>query len=118
MKNFYSIDFKKVGTRIRKVRKSLDLTQERAAELANITGQFWSLIETGKERGSVNTYRQMAAVLGLALNDLFYDDECNPVIQQAFNLDGLFNDCTDFERRFIIELLVSVKAILHRLCGR
>ena len=43
MENFYEIDLKVVGARIRSARRELGLTQEKAAELSFITGQFWSL---------------------------------------------------------------------------
>ncbi len=59
-----------VGARIRSARRELGLTQEKAAELHLFTGQFWSLLESGRERASINTYLQIAAILGLTLDDL------------------------------------------------
>ena len=44
MENFFEIDLKVVGARIRSARRGLGLTQEKAAELSFITGQFWSLV--------------------------------------------------------------------------
>ena len=73
MEKNITIDFKFVGIRIRNARQELNLTQKQAAEKIDITGQFWSLIETGRERGSVNTYMQIAFALDLTLDDLFYD---------------------------------------------
>lgn len=46
--NFNDIDFKKVGARIAKARKTFNLPQEKAAECAFITTQFRSLIESGR----------------------------------------------------------------------
>ena len=57
MENFYEIDLKVVGARIRSARRELGLTQEKAAELSFITGQFWSLLESGRERASISGAR-------------------------------------------------------------
>ena len=75
MERKMEIDYKSVGDRIRAARKRLRLTQERAAERTEITGQYWSLIETGRYRGSVNTFLQIASALDLTLDDLFYEAE-------------------------------------------
>ena len=114
MTNFYEIDFKVVGARIRSARKELGLTQEKAAELAFITGQFWSLVESGRERASINTYRQIAAVLGLTLDDLFYDDAMALRIHKSFSRDGLLVGCTDYEKLILGEAFLALKLILER----
>ena len=114
MENYHDIDLKKVGARIRNGRKNLNLTQERAAERTFITGQFWSLVESGRERASVNTYRQIAAVLGLTLDDLFYDDATNIRLLKAFSKEGLLADCTVSEKVIITETMLALKEILER----
>ena len=114
MANFHEIDFKVVGARIRSARKELGLTQEKAAELAFITGQFWSLIESGRERASINTYRQIAAVLGLTLDDLFYDEMMAQRAHKAFSRDGLLFGCTDYEKLVLSEAFLALKKILER----
>jgi len=114
MENYHEIDFKKVGARIRNARKKLNLTQERAAERTFITGQFWSLLESGRERASVNTYRQIAAVLGLTLDDIFYDDATSIRLLKAFSKEGLLADCTVSEKAIITETMLALKEILER----
>ena len=54
MKNFHDVDFKQVGAHIRNARKKLSLTQQKASEQAFISSQYWSLLESGRERASVN----------------------------------------------------------------
>lgn len=114
MANFHEIDFKVVGERVRTARKERGFTQEKAAELAFITGQFWSLVESGRERASINTYRQIAAVLGLTLDDLFYDDAMARQAHKAFSRDGLLVDCTDYEKSVLSEAFLALKQILAR----
>lgn len=114
MENFHEIDLKVVGVRIRNARKEIGLTQERAAELSFITGQFWSLVESGRERASVTTYLQIAAVLGLTLDDLFYDDAVALRVHKSFSREGLLVDCSDYEKAIISESLFALKTILER----
>jgi Predicted transcriptional regulators len=114
MGNFHEIDLKVVGGRIRNARKALNLTQEKAAELSFITGQFWSLLESGRERASINTYLQIATVLGLTLDDLFYDDAVALRLHKSFSCEGLLADCSDYEKAILSESLLALKTILKR----
>ncbi len=114
MEKIFRTDLKSVGRRIREARLGLGMTQERAAEQAGITGQYWSLIETGRMRGSVNTYLQIVSSLGLTLNDIFYNDAETSRFCKALSLDGLLSDCTDFEKTVISETILSLKDVLLR----
>ena len=114
MENYFAIDFKKVGVRIRTARKAHKLTQVEAAEICFITGQYWSAIESGRKRASVNTYRQIAAILGLTLDDIFYDDANTMRVRRGYTEGGVFADCTDDEKTIISEMLLALKEILER----
>ena len=114
MEKKYELNLQVVGGRIREVRKNLQLTQEKAAERTELTGQYWSLLETGRERGSIIAYLQIAAALGLTLDDLFYDDATNIRIQKAFSNEASLKDCTSVEKAIILETLFALKGILER----
>ena len=114
MENLHRIDLKIVGKRIRKVRKEQGLTQEKAAELAETSSQYWCLLESGRERGSVDMYLKIATALGLTLDDLFYDAADAIKICKAFSHDRLLADCTPAERIIISEVLLELKTSLTR----
>lgn len=114
MENNHDINLRKVGERIRNARKALNLSQEKAAERASITGQYWSCLELGHDRASVDAYLRIATVLGLTLNDLFYDDAMIMHVRKSFSRDGLLADCTEFEKAVISESLIAFKLILMR----
>ena len=114
MENFHNIDLKQVGARIRNARKKNSLTQIKAAEQAFISSQYWSLIELGRERASVNTYRRIAAVLGLTLDDIFYDDVISMRLLKAFSKEGILVDCSVTEKTIIGETMLALKEILKR----
>lgn len=118
MKKKIAQELKLVGGRIRAARRALNLTQEKAAERTELTGQYWSLLETGRERGSVAAYLQIATALDLTLDDLFYDDTTNIRMQKAFSNEVLLEDCTAMEKAVIRETLLALKGILERNRGR
>lgn len=114
MENFHDVDFEQVGARICSARKKLKLTQQKAADQAFISSQYWSLLESGRERASVNTYRQITAVLGLTLDDIFYDDATSIRLHKAFSKEGILTDCTPSERAIIGEMMLALKGIFER----
>jgi len=115
MKKKQTLDLKPIGARIRQARDHLRLTQEKAAERTDFSGQYWSLLETGRERGSVNTYLQIAAALDLTLDDLFYDDAAAKRVRKSFSHDELFSDCTADEIVIISEIVLALKTALERV---
>lgn len=113
-KNF-KIDLKTVGGRIRIARHRLGLTQEKAAEQTELTGQYWSLLETGRERGSINTYMQMAAALNLTLDDLFYDNPESLNVRKSLEKNGYLEGYSDSEKAIISETIHALKRVLERV---
>lgn len=84
---------KKLGYRIRSLRKALELSQEKLAELAGIHPTYVSEIELGKANASICVYDTIAAALGLTLSELVStgefvdDDDLAKVIAQVKTLD-------------------------------
>ena len=114
MKEFQEIDLKIVGERIRNARKKLNMTQEKAAEQINISSQFWSRLESGHERASINTYKRITAAIGLTLDDIFYDDATRMRLHKEFTKEGVLEGCTAPERAIISEMIFAMKGVLER----
>ena len=110
----FDFDQQAAGRRIRKARERLGLTQERAAEQTALTGQYWSHVERGRYQGSVGTYLQIAAALGLTLDDLFYDDAEAIRVHKAISKDGLLIGCTASEQVIISEMILALKRSLEK----
>ena len=108
------IDFKVAGARIRNARQRLGLTQEKAAERTTLTGQYWSLLETGRERGSINTYLQIAATLDVTLDDIFYEDAQMLRVRKVLLQDGFLDNCTAGEKAIISETMLALRSALER----
>ena len=110
-----NIDFKEVGKRICSARKKQGLTQEKASEMAFITSQYWCLIESGRNRASICTYKRIADILNITLDDIFYDDATNLRIYKAFSKESMFNDCDDREKAILSETMVLMRDMLRRI---
>jgi len=61
----------RVGKRLRKIRRNLDITQEQLAEAVGVTAESISNIERGKTAPSFETMEKIAEVLKVPVRDLF-----------------------------------------------
>ena len=64
-----------LGTAIWNARKARGITQERLAELVNITTSHLKHIESGHRRPSIEVLFQLAKILDLSLDALIFEDE-------------------------------------------
>lgn len=60
----------KFGLKLRKIRKSKGLTQEKLAEKAGIDFSYLNLIEAGKRNPTLKIIAKIARVLGTQLEEL------------------------------------------------
>jgi len=63
----YNIDYKELGKRIRTERRKQDLTQEKLAEMADISDSFMGHIERGGRTLSIETLAKLANALHLSV---------------------------------------------------
>ncbi len=61
---------KRVGRRVRRLRKQREFTQEDLAEIVNVTPNYISYIENGKRRPSLALLRKIAKTLKTNLPEL------------------------------------------------
>ena len=59
-----------IGAAAREARKSLELTQEDAAERIGVSAEFYARIERGNALPSVPTFARIAAALGVSADTL------------------------------------------------
>lgn len=63
--------YKKLGEKIRKIRRKRKLTQERLAELAKVDPKSIIEIEAGKRNPTLKTISKIANALGIEVKDIF-----------------------------------------------
>ncbi len=88
MENIYTC----VGKKLRVLRTRRGLTQQIVAEKAGISTPFLSFLETGRKKGSLETYHKLALALDVGLDALFKDASSpppHPTAEYPFTLHGL-----------------------------
>lgn len=62
---------RRLGLRIREVRRARGLTQEELAERVGISPRYLSRVEVGQQNPSIQTVAQLATALDIELSELF-----------------------------------------------
>ena len=67
-----NMDYKMIGKNIRARRKELGLTQEKVAEMADVSTSFYSYIENGTRKAGITTFVKLSEELGISLDYIIY----------------------------------------------
>lgn len=104
---------KKLGARIRRERQTRGITQERLAEKADISLNFMSLIENGRNM-SVETLVKIAIALGVSVDYLLSDTielQTDTIIKQ---IDNNLLDLSDDEKFYFLNIIKQYKELKKR----
>lgn len=100
----------KLGAKIKRERQSRGITQEKLAEMVDISLNFMSLIENGRNM-SVETLVKIAQALGVSV-DYLLNDTINlqsDSISEQINLN--LSDLTEDEKLFFLNIIKQYKAL-------
>ena len=104
------LNYRLVGQRLRAVRKKRGFTQERLAEMAGISPQHCSGIETGAAKVSLPALIQLCNALGTTPNDVLMDSvqaAAKPGLMQE--VETVFADATADEMYLMLAQAKSIK---------
>ncbi len=108
------LDYKAIGKRIKIARIKADLTQEKLAEMADISPTHLSNIETGTTRVSLSTIVGIVNALKITSDDLLCDSIIKAKAQFEQDIALVLEDCDEYEIRVIRDMAVAVKETLRR----
>ena len=108
------IDYQGLGIRIRRFRKSKNLTQQSLAELSNQEPSNISHIERGATKLSLPTIVNIANALDVSVDDLLCDSLVQGRLAFEREVSDLLSDCTNQELQIIIGTLRSLKENLRK----
>ncbi len=98
------------GKRVRRLRKAENLSLEKAAERARLSGNYWGEVERGRKVPSLDTITSMARALGVPAHHLLLLEREEGEKALRGKLDSLLNKSKPQE----IELIYRVvKAIVE-----
>lgn len=107
------IDYKALGLRIKFARLKKNLSQEILAEKADISVPHMSNIETGNTKASLPTLVSIANALETSVDTFLCDSVISSKHIFIKEVDEIFQDCDDFEVRFLVKMLKCSKDALR-----
>ena len=107
-------DYTAIGNRIKQARKRQKITQEKLAEMTDLSTSHMSHIESGKTKVSLPSLIHIANALHTTVDSLLHDNI--EASYEAFDKDfrDLMEDCTVKEKEIIFQASVQVKNALKR----
>ncbi len=108
------LDYRAIGTRIRRFRKERGMTQQVLAERSRQEPSNISHIERGATKLGLPTIVSIANALGVTVDDLLCDSLENA--RAAFDREAadILSDCTPWERTVITGTMRTLKGHLRR----
>lgn len=111
------IDYKALGKRIKKLRKEQKMSQERLAELIDVSTPHMSNIENGKTKFSLQVLIDLASALGTTPDALLLDQMNDNIQTRGMVIEEIsreLSDCTSVQMVMIEEAVRSTKNILKQ----
>ncbi|MDO5392126.1 MAG: helix-turn-helix transcriptional regulator [Eubacteriales bacterium] len=108
------LNYKAIGKRIKIARIQADLTQERLAEISDISVSHMSNIETGTTRISLTTLVAIANALHVTTDDFLCDNVVQCKVQFQKEIAELLDSCDEHEIRIAKDMLATLISSLRR----
>jgi len=108
------LNYQLIGKRLRAIRKRKGYTQEELSELAGISAQHCSGIETGAAKVSLSTLVRLCAALDTTPNDILFDSvpmAAKPGLLRE--IETVFSDCSADEIYLMLAQAKSLKEALR-----
>ena len=102
-------DFREIGNRLYKARKTKGFTQAEIAEKAKLSDRTYADIERGKVNMRVETAIRICEALQITPNDLFCERETDAYTKEE--IQQMLEQCSESERKTAYQVL---GIILHR----
>lgn len=107
------VNYKLIGRRIRELRLQQEITQEKLAELIEMSVPYVSYIETAKKKPSLETLIRVSNALGVTVDELLAGNQFHNPTDYQTDIDLLLAECSQNEKRLIFELIRSLRDIFH-----
>ena len=102
------IDKIKLGQKIKKQRKMLNLTQSELAEKVNLNEKQISRIEAGLNYPAFITFVNLIEILKLDINDLLHDKN-SPLTKNQEEIINIIKNSNEFETKLYLDILKPLK---------
>ncbi len=108
------MNYFEIGQRIRKIRKAKGFSQERLAEMTNISVTHMSHIETGNTKLSLEVFYNIVNALECTSDELLYDMEISSQTVIQTKISELLDKCSSKELYIVYDMIKSLKFSLDK----
>ncbi len=102
-----------LGKKIRHYRKRRGLSQSSLSELIDKSPTYLSYVESGVRSISLDTMVDLANALNVTTDILLMDSLTNSALVMNNEFASVLGDCSEFEQKILMEVLVAVKASIR-----
>ena len=103
-----------LGKKVKAVRRRRGLSQMVLSEYIDRSPSYISCIETGDKSMSLETFVALVNALNVTADELLKDDLVNTLKMSNHEFSKVLNDCSEYERRVLLEVVVATKASLRK----
>lgn len=108
-----NLNYHIIGKRIRIIRRQQKLSQMTLAELVGKSPTYISLVENGQKGPSLELLVDMANALKVTADVLLGECLAHNAAVITSEYSALFDDCSEYERRMLIDSTRSLKRLLR-----
>lgn len=98
------MDYVALGSRVKRKRLELNLTQERLAELADISAVYVGQIERGERHMTIDVLVKLSEILKISVEELLKDSTKENAASRMKEISNLLNELSSSE----IDRLINV----------
>ena len=111
-------DYLIIGQKIRELRTSQNMSQFVLAEKANVSPTYISYVENGQKGLSLDSLIRLANALNATADELLQDCLENTVKTSNHELAAILFDCSDYEKRVLLDVVTAAKTSLRENASR
>lgn len=113
MSKITTIDYEKIGSRIKKIRIKKKMSQADLAEAAHLSLPLISDIEHGKNQMLLSTFLKLAEALEVSTDVLLRPNVPESKVVYHAEFAALLSDCTSAEIDSILNIVKELKKSMH-----
>lgn len=107
------MDYIAFGRELRKLRQQRGLTQEKLAELVDLSVPYISHLERGTKKPSLEVLTRLAESLGVTVDRLLAGNQVTDKAAYYPEVQELLADCSVLERVVLTEIVCAAKRIIR-----
>ena len=105
------INYKLIGRRISGIRKEYGMTQERLAEICDVSSRYISAVETGNKRASLKVLAAISQALPVSMDELIFGPTA--MTNRTEEWAEIIKGCSVHERDILTDTAIALKKALR-----